>query len=65
MECNEGVLSDGTAHGSRPEAWDQCPGGGCWANGLSMHSIYFLLCTNGTSTNPNGQCNMSLTPRQV
>lgn len=42
-----------------PDAWDQCPGGGCWATHLSMHSIYFLLCIDA-----DGQCNMSLTPRQ-
>ena len=29
-----------------------------------VHAVYNLLCTNGTDLNPNGMCNVSLTPRQ-
>ena len=47
--------TDATCEG--PGAWDQCPGGNCWASPPGgCHSIYFLLCTNGSDPNPTGQC---------
>ena len=33
------------------------PPGGC-------HTIYSLLCGNGTDANPDGLCNVELTPRE-
>eukprot|EP01048_Picozoa_sp_COSAG05_P013654 COSAG05_NODE_1473_length_4788_cov_2.548305_7_plen_357_part_00 len=57
FDCVYHLHGETEASCAGPDAWDQCPGGNCWATPPGpMHSIYFLLCTNGTDPNPHGHC---------